>query len=448
MGADRVLIEIMTQANIGGVTKAEKGMLGLGTSLVGVTVLFGALYEAGKQMVDISEEHAKAENNLAGAIADSGRVIRPTMEATKAYHKALAELAAAQKGTYIPATHLTQLQTMRLQDAEARVAATTGQARVNALRRLSELQVEYSGKVHGATTQVGNLAAAEKKVADARAKMGDTIKLAALNQAEVQAGLEKFMNTNRDFISNQNDVINGWAALIREGVRFKDLSPVMTTALHIQAAEGGTLADAVTKVQQAEIGRNKSLTTAVGLTLQAIKPSDTYAEKQKKIAANLAAVAKAYKDVKLTPLQIASDHLSTTWEKIAEKDGPGLATAVAKIADVLDTRVLPSMQTTIDQTNAIGDAVDALIAHPSWQNLERVLFGPPNDQTFGAGGALDKLLNFLSGGRVGKLQAANAAALAAGSGTSIPHPNPHAKPTAAQTKATKEAIRRHDRSQS
>jgi hypothetical protein len=37
MGADRVLIEIMTQANLGGVAKAEKGMLGLGTSIVGAT---------------------------------------------------------------------------------------------------------------------------------------------------------------------------------------------------------------------------------------------------------------------------------------------------------------------------------------------------------------------------------------------------------------------------
>src|SRR6185312_13126440 len=65
------------------------------------------------------------------------------------------------------------------------------------------------------------------------------------SQKLVQASLAAFMQTNRDFISNQNEVINSYASLFREGVKTKDLSRLMTIALHIQAAEGGTLKDAV-----------------------------------------------------------------------------------------------------------------------------------------------------------------------------------------------------------
>lgn len=350
---DRVLIEVATIAHMAGVSEARAGMNALKLASIGAGLAIAGLVMAGKDAVKIAEEHAKAENNLAGAVADSGRVIKPTIDSVLAYKKALAELADVEKGKYVPATHLSQLQTMRLQDAEARVANTTGQHRVNALRRLAELQVEYATKVHGATTQVGNLAAAEKKVADAAAKMGPVIHQTAMNAGQVQTALEMFMSTNRDFISNQNEVINSWAALIREGITFKNLAPLMTTALHIQAAEGGSLADAVSKLQLAEAGRNKGLTTAVGLQLQAVKAGDTYAEKQKKIAANIAAVSKAYKDVKLTPLTIASDHLKTSWEGIAEVAGPELVGVLAGItsaaADFLKALGDPKSYVAIDQ---------------------------------------------------------------------------------------------------
>jgi hypothetical protein len=195
-------------------------------------------------------------------------------------------------------------------------------------------------------------------------------------QSKVQADLAQFMQVNRDFISNQSEVTNSYAALLREGVKAKDLSVLMTTALHIQAAEGGTLADAVTKVQQAEVGRNRSLTTAVGLTLQAIKPSDTLAEKQKKIAANLEAVAKAYGHVKLTPLQVASDHLSTTWELLAEKRGPALVGAETAIVNYTNDSLIPSMEHTASVMDDTGSALDRLVQNPSWEQFYNVLFNP------------------------------------------------------------------------
>ena len=223
-GADRVLIEIMTFANTAGITKAQRGFVGLIGNVALASVAIGGIYELTTDMIKITEEHSKAEDNLRGAIVSRGG-----------------------------------------------------------------------------------------------------------SQKQVQSSLASFMQTNRDFISNQSEVINSYAALFREGVKAKDLSRLMTIALHIQAAEGGTLAEAVGKVQQAEVGRNRGLTTAVGLGLESIKTTDTLAEKHAKVARNLAKVEKAYKDIKLTPLEVASNHLNTAWEDLAERSGPILVGVLGQL---------------------------------------------------------------------------------------------------------------------
>lgn len=350
-----------------GVKEAKAGLLSFNPLALAAGLALGGLVVAGIDAIKISREHFKAQENLNAAIAHSARVISPTIAATKAHAKALADLAAMQRGTYIPATHLSQLEVMRLQDAEARVAATTGQARINAQRRLAELQVEYAGKVHGASVQVGNLAAAQKRVSDTAAAMGKNIKIAGVNQKVVEDSLAQFMQTNRDFISNQNDVINSYAALVREGVKAKDLSRLMTIALNIQAVEGGTLADAVSKVQQAEVGRNRGLATAVGLTLQAVPASASYAEKQKIIAYNLRQVERAYKDgtKAVDPLTRETNKLKTSWENIAEIAGPeliGVLSGIAKGAsDFLDMLKDPKSYTGIsDRLTKIASGFRAI----------------------------------------------------------------------------------------
>jgi hypothetical protein len=296
--ADRVLIEIMTQANMSGVAKAEKGMLGLGASFASVTIIAGGLFALSKNLIDIAEEHSKAEGNLAAAVKARG-----------------------------------------------------------------------------------------------------------LNTRAVQSSLASFMQTNRDFIGNQSEVIDSYAKLVREGVKSKDLSRLMTIALHIQAAEGGSLADSVFKVQQAEVGRNRGLTTAVGLTLEAIKTSDTFAERQHKIERNLLRVARAYKGATPTELQVATNHLATAWEKLAEKHGPALVESLTTVDNYLADHLIPDLEKVASDMGSIGDATDALVAHPSWQNLYTVLFGPPNDSTFGKGGALERLMQFLNPNNAGNLGA-------------------------------------------
>ena len=68
-GADRVLIEIMTFANTAGITKAQKGFAGLIGNVALASVAIGGAYELTSDMIKIAEEHAKAENNLRGAMS-------------------------------------------------------------------------------------------------------------------------------------------------------------------------------------------------------------------------------------------------------------------------------------------------------------------------------------------------------------------------------------------
>lgn len=336
---------------VGGFGKANFELAALAAGI-------GLLVVGGKSAIEISQAHAKAEYNLANAIEHSAKVITPSIAQVKAYHAALAALADAQKGKYVPATHLTELQVMRLQDAEARVAAATGQRRINALRRLAELHVEYGARVHGATTQVGNLAAAEARVAKAAAAMGKTITVAGVNGEEVQASLLRFMQTNRDFISSQDEVRNAYANLVREGVKAKDLSRLLSIALNIQATEGGTLTDAVAKLQAAEIGRNKGLATAVGLTLHAVPANASYADKLKIVAGNIKAVERAYGTAqpKVDALTVSQNHLKTDWELIAEKYGPKLIEDIAGISEEID-KGLPGW---LDWAGKIGNVASQL----------------------------------------------------------------------------------------
>ena len=57
MGADRVLIEIITAANMAGVEQAKAGLLGFSpVAMVGAAAI-GALVVVGKSAIEVSREH-------------------------------------------------------------------------------------------------------------------------------------------------------------------------------------------------------------------------------------------------------------------------------------------------------------------------------------------------------------------------------------------------------
>jgi hypothetical protein len=370
MPGDRVLIEILTTANMGGVTQAQGALAGLGLNTMAATAGLGLLALAGKSMIDISQEHAAAETNLAVAINDRNKAANaaPTADPVALKEIAKASDANAKAEDSLTIAHNAAIKAeMALTDARLK-HGTGSEAAYRAELNYTDALIRDKQAQDAAADSASTLAAAQ-------AKVGASSQVQSINSKELRGQIDAFMQTNRDFITNQNDVINSYTALVREGVPAKDLSRDMSIALNIQAADGGTLTDAVDKLQAAEIGRNKSLKTAVGLTLEAIPATATLAEKEAIVRANVDKVAAAYdgSTKAYTPLQIANAHLSTDWEKLAEKDGPGLVTAMAKLVTFIDTSLLPSFSRTSDGMGKMGDDLNALVNNPSWEALAKFL---------------------------------------------------------------------------
>ncbi len=175
----------------------------------------------------------------------------------------------------------------------------------------------------------------------AEQNLANAIKNRGGNTVVLNQQLQDFLQTNRDFIDNQNDVITGYATLIREGVKSKDVTRLMGTALNIAAVQGIAFSDAVGMIQAAEAGRNIGLKRMVGLTLQAIPAHATLAQKAAIVEANMKKVAAAYKHGTDTidPLTRATNDLKTDWEKIAEKYGPALIKDMSEVAKGIDANM-------------------------------------------------------------------------------------------------------------
>lgn len=339
-----------------GVTEAKAGMLGLNPVTLALGATLGVLVMAGKSAMEIAQSQAAAEGQLTNALADRNAMAGKVMplstqathaiaKATAAHAKAVADLAAAQEGRYIPATHLSTLQTMRLEDAQRRVAEATGKTHYNAARRLAELQVEYASKVHGATTQVGSLAAAQQRVADTaktlatlQATVGQKIVLTGINARDVKNELYDFIQANRDYISNQEDVIGMTTLLVREGVSLRDLTRDQALAMDLAAAKGIPLAAAAELVAKAQAGQFKGLKDLLGIATPTIAAGDSLAEKQKKIGVAMDTAAGKVKGASkaITDQKKALNDLGNDWHDFAVGPGGDLNRAFTNALQLAD----------------------------------------------------------------------------------------------------------------
>ena len=208
MPSDRVLIEIITMASMGGIEQAKAGLSGLGVTGLAAGAALVGLGIAAKSAIGIAEDHAKAELNLAQAVAENnaqvGKASVATVDVTKqtaAHDAAVRRLAEVEAG--MPTKHrATTLELMHLQDAQKKVTDTA------------------------------------KALADALASGQSGSDATTLSLSKQQALLTTFMQTNRDFISNQSDVINSYAQLIRTGLDQTQVQRVMNDALDLAAIKG------------------------------------------------------------------------------------------------------------------------------------------------------------------------------------------------------------------
>ena len=99
MPTDRVLIEIVTAANMTGIKEAQAGLLGLTSGMTAAVVGLGLAVIAGKSIIDITEKREKADNDLAQAIKAQGGNLKDAhaflgkfLDTNRAYYNSQSEV--------------------------------------------------------------------------------------------------------------------------------------------------------------------------------------------------------------------------------------------------------------------------------------------------------------------------------------------------------------------
>lgn len=339
-------------------SKANLALLG---AAGGLSVIVGVT----KSIVDITREHSTAEANLANAIENRDQATLKAKPPDPANVKALAQATKDVAAATAAHTHeLRQLQEM--------------QVGANANHKISQLELmhlqDQQAKVAESTK---TLAGAQQELAQAQAAVNQKQASQFIDLRGMQQEIARFMQTNRDYISSQAEVTQGFTALIREGVPVKELTKEMNTALDISVGEGISLTEAVDLLQGAEAGRAVGLKRLVGLTLESIPATATMAEKLEIVRRNIDRVSAAYDGSRknVDALTIAQDHLNTDWEAFSIKHGPAVIDTMAKIVEATDQILIPALEHASHQMDQVNTDLDKLMKNPNWETLGRFLFG-------------------------------------------------------------------------
>jgi hypothetical protein len=306
-------------------------------------------------MVGISEKWTWAQLSLAQAVnahnAALGTTIAATVTSAAAISKAQDAESKAQDSLTIAQNAATKSQIAYTNAVHAH-GIKSEQARVAAMNlQDADIRLKAAQDV---------LADSATAVAAAQGQIGQKVTGAALNLQAYQAQIDEFIKTNRRYISDQSEVVDGYAALIREGVSVANTNKDMAIALNIAAVQNISLSDAVSMLQRAEEGRMVGLKKLVGITLEAIPATASLSEKQAIVARNMAIVAAAYKNGTdaLTPLQTAEDSLGNTWQDLAHKYGPAVIDEMAAIVLEID-KDIPAWDGFLNKINNVGNQLIA-----------------------------------------------------------------------------------------
>lgn len=177
------------------------------------------------------------------------------------------------------------------------------------------------------------------------------------NAQDINASVGAFLEAHPRLYSSQSDVIEGFAAFVREGVPANRLTEDMTTAMDISAAEDISLTDAVGLLQSAEAGRTVGLKKMVGQTLETTKASDTLAQKEAIAQANIDIVSARYKGSAdaMSDLAKNTDEMGNHWQDFA--DGPG-------------QQLVRALTFTVHEANEL---IDTLSSQSFWDGLDRFI---------------------------------------------------------------------------
>jgi len=274
-------------------------------ALAGVAAGIGILILGTKSMIDISLKHQQAENDLTQAVeahnAAIGKSVAVHVDVSRqiaAHNVALRHLAEVEAG--MPTKHrATTLELMHLADAHQRVKETA-----NALAAAEAVQTERT---------------------DA----------SSINLAKYQSTVDEFIKTNRRYISDQSEVVEGYAKLTRAGLSQTEVQLDMNRAVDLAALKHISLSDAVDLLQKAEVGRLRGL---IDLGVSTGK----YTDAQGNLINGTKDVGRAMDELDkktahgretLIPLIQAENELNNTWQSFAIKYGPAFIAEMTAVVN-------------------------------------------------------------------------------------------------------------------
>ncbi len=312
--------------------------------MAGVAAGIGLLVIGGKSMLDIYEKQEVASNGLKQAVdahnsslAIQGRVVVDVTKQEDALIIARNGAKTAQIA-YTDAVHkhgaksqAAQLAAMRLQDAHIRLA--------NAQEALTKAQEKNS-----AGTQ-------QQKI----------------SYDQLQQQIDDFINHNRQYISDQTEVTNGYAKLVRSGLDVNETQRVMNDAVDLAALKHISLSDAVDTLNAAEHGRMKGLIDLGITTKQLTDANGNLLKGQNAVGAAMNEVDKkvAHGRDTLTDMQKSSNDLNNSWQDLAKAGGPKLEGVLADVVGIADLTM--KFFQAMGHDNSLWNAIeDRLIAIAKW----------------------------------------------------------------------------------
>jgi hypothetical protein len=350
---DRVLVEIVTAANMTGINQAQAGFLKMNSGLLAITAGLGLAVVAGKSAIDITEKHDKALNDLSQAVDayNSKAGLSTTIGGASAAE--LAKLTDAQgkaQDSLKISTNALTIAQLGYSDAVKKHGVHSEQARI-ALLHLDDANIRYKQSADAA-------ADATQQLTTAQADQGVVVTGGAINMEGYRKQIDAFISSNRAYISDQSEVIDSYAKLTRIGLPLVEIQKDMNRALDLSALKGISVAEATDLIIKAESGRFKGL---IDLGISTGK----YTDAQGNLINGTKDVGRAMAELDpkidhgretLTKTSQATNKLSNDWQDIATIAGPPLLGMISGIADAGDwlVRKLKELGDNKDWNNALS----------------------------------------------------------------------------------------------
>jgi hypothetical protein len=327
LGASRALPDLVARVRLdsSGVDSGLQNLVGsfgkANLAMAGAAAGIGLMVVAGKSMIEIAERHEKAENNLAQAVdaynASAGKSILLDEHAGEARVKA-ADVSSKANDALTISTNAVKLAQLSYTDAVHKHGAKSEQAYAASLR-LQDANIHLAQAQDAAKDAQVALAAATEAA-------NATVIHGAINLEQYKRQVDDFIMSNRRYVSNQSEVVDGFAKLTRAGLTQDEVTKDMNRAVDLAAIKHISLSEAVDLLEKAEHGRMKGLID-LGIT------TGKYTDAQGNLVNGTKDVSKAMTELDeklkggrntITSLQQHSNELNNDWQQLSLKGGPAL----------------------------------------------------------------------------------------------------------------------------